>query len=257
MNTVDRPRDILNFARDQFDLVTRINAQREEDGMDTSALVLSLADYTLARLESLSQEALVGGLQSSCSILNLIWEQVGPRNPDNETRRRIRHVALRALDAVVPGSAFGACTATADVDSHFRGIVANARASFVLFTGGSAKKYADTEGQDEKLGAAEQVIVFLRSEYTRFVDLTDVSDVHACESCFWILRARVSPIVRTYLTETCAELQASIIDTIEDPSLRQRRSAANKSIDAFLGLIEGMRASPDTLLSDLNRLSEI
>ncbi|KAI8616176.1 hypothetical protein BC830DRAFT_1119158 [Chytriomyces sp. MP71] len=176
----------------------------------------------------------------------------------DDLRARARHIASFLLDAISadPAGDTAACAAVADVEAHVKQVVAVARGAYTPFTGGSAAKYASPEGQDEKLSTAEQVTAYMSHEYKRLTGVDVDKEIHAsCSSCYWILKARVSQPVRTYFSETCAEMQAKILDTIQEPDLRERRRAANRSVDAFLGEIEAQRGAADAMLRVLERLA--
>ncbi|KAJ3141903.1 hypothetical protein HK100_005817 [Physocladia obscura] len=135
--------------------------------------------------------------------------------------------------------------------------------------------------QLDKMGTCEQVLMFVIAEYHAHVlDVAkslhhghhDGNQIHRNSEwmhenngksndtnnvCFDSIKAWSDPYVRLFYSECFAEMQAKILDTIQDASLRDRRRTANRQIDAFLQIVEGKKDTPESMLAELRRLSRL
>ncbi|KAJ3292653.1 hypothetical protein HDU79_001181 [Rhizoclosmatium sp. JEL0117] len=254
------------------------NSTIEDPVYQSEAVIVSLVDFSLSRLESFEAANLIASavtvkqiLSTSINLLNSnkfhensqnlpFLKQRDYSDRKDALKRRIAQIASFVYGGIVsvPGwegtrPVFAPkyeCSAALDIESFVKEVVATARATWA-----SVK----TDSEDVRMDVGEQVVTFMDAEFSR-LSLNDPDhheSVHkSCPSCFEALKARTSDQVWLYFSECCIEMQTKVLDTIEDPSLRDRRRAANKNVDAFLARIESQRENADLFMRDLEQLSE-
>ncbi|KAJ3158592.1 hypothetical protein HK101_001280 [Irineochytrium annulatum] len=239
--SLDSPMQILDLARSLTWLI---------HNPATSASLPSLVDHLVTRLESLPCGATIADLTSTLPLLRLF--RLYPVSS---------HACARLLSftaALLPATATPSHppAASAEITSRVRAACEVSRASFSHLRAGRGAGDAGGSAarEEEALSVASQVVAFLGGEVSGCwedvkAQVGEWNAAVAFEAC--------ATEVRTFVGETCAELQAKTLDTIETAEHREARRRANRAVDELVANVEGYLKFHVTTRSEVRELAAI